>query len=176
MLLNRTRLPRAGRNGPAARSGAAPAVRRSSSGRCHTPFVRASAAAAAGDAAAAAAAEPAAAAASAAVPQQQQRPGKRYEVVLPKPAGVVFAQLKDGPVFVESVVPGGNAARAGVKAGDILSACSAVTLKVRACGSCGGCGGWKQAGTGLVDALWVHADGDGDGRLVRLAMAQVAWC
>jgi len=56
--------------------------------------------------------------------------GKRYEVTLPKPAGVVFASKEGGSVFIESVVPGGNADKAGLKAGDVLTACSAVTLKV----------------------------------------------
>ncbi|KIZ04293.1 hypothetical protein MNEG_3669 [Monoraphidium neglectum] len=56
-------------------------------------------------------------------------PGQRLVATLPKPVGVVFSQKEGGPVFIESVVPGGNADKAGIKPGDILNRCSAVTLK-----------------------------------------------
>ncbi|GBF90493.1 hypothetical protein Rsub_03489 [Raphidocelis subcapitata] len=56
-------------------------------------------------------------------------PGRRYEVTLPKPVGVVFSQKPGGPVFIEEVVAGGNADKAGLKPGDVLSSCSAYTLK-----------------------------------------------
>jgi hypothetical protein len=41
-------------------------------------------------------------------------PGRRFEVTLPKPVGVVFSQKDGGPVFIESVVPGGHADKAGI--------------------------------------------------------------
>ncbi|KAI8469298.1 MAG: hypothetical protein J3K34DRAFT_522286 [Monoraphidium minutum] len=57
------------------------------------------------------------------------KPGQRFSVTLPKPVGVVFSQKEGTPVFIESVVPGGNADKAGILPGDILSQCSAITLK-----------------------------------------------
>ena len=44
-------------------------------------------------------------------------PGKRFEVTLRMPIGVVFSQKEGGPVFIESVTPGGNADQAGVQVG-----------------------------------------------------------
>ena len=58
--------------------------------------------------------------------------GRRYEVTLKMPIGVVFAQDKTvdrAPVVIESVAPGGHADAAGLRPGDVLVACSAVQLK-----------------------------------------------
>jgi hypothetical protein len=43
---------------------------------------------------------------------------------LPKPVGVVFSQKEGGPVFIESVVPGGNADKAGIKVGRQAGRCT----------------------------------------------------
>ncbi len=51
-------------------------------------------------------------------------------VLLRKPVGIVFAQNKGGPVFVEELTPGGAAEHSGaVAVGDVLASCSAVVLK-----------------------------------------------
>lgn len=77
----------------------------------------------------------AAAAAAAATPQppaeEGATPGKLYEVTLKMPIGVVFAQTQGprSPTVVEAVTEGGSADRAGLRAGDVLVACSAVQLK-----------------------------------------------
>lgn len=52
------------------------------------------------------------------VPEQQQQPEQpaaveQRQVTLRKPVGVVFAQNKGGPVFVEEVAAGGNADKSG---------------------------------------------------------------
>lgn len=64
--------------------------------------------------AAAAAAE----AGPAAEPAQQQQPEQpaieQRSVTLRKPVGVIFAQNKTGPVFVEELTAGGNADKSGV--------------------------------------------------------------
>lgn len=76
----------------------------------------------------------AAAAGPAADPVQGQQPEQaaveQRSVTLRKPVGVVFAQNKTGPVFVEELTAGGNADKSGlVQVGDVLSQCSAVVLK-----------------------------------------------
>ncbi|KAF6256480.1 hypothetical protein COO60DRAFT_1702280 [Scenedesmus sp. NREL 46B-D3] len=59
---------------------------------------------------------------------QQHQQG--VSVKLRKPVGIVFAQNKNGPVFVEEVTPGSNADQCGeVQVGDVLDQCSAVVLK-----------------------------------------------
>lgn len=59
-----------------------------------------------------------AAAEPAAEPVQQQQPDpaavEQRSVKLRKPVGVVFAQNKGGPVFVEELTPGGNADKSGM--------------------------------------------------------------
>uniref|UniRef100_A0A383W2S3 PDZ domain-containing protein n=1 Tax=Tetradesmus obliquus TaxID=3088 RepID=A0A383W2S3_TETOB len=78
-------------------------------------------------AAAADAAEAAAAAGDA--PQPQQQP-QGVSVKLRKPVGIVFAQNRNGPVFVEEIAPGSNAEKCGeVQVGDVLDQCSAIVLK-----------------------------------------------
>mmetsp|Transcript_8857 Transcript_8857/g.18927 ORF Transcript_8857/g.18927 Transcript_8857/m.18927 type:complete len:164 (+) Transcript_8857:48-539(+) len=64
--------------------------------------------------------------------QEQPVPsGPVVTVTLRQPAGLVFAQKPDGgPVYVDEVAEGGNAAKSGkITKGDILSKCSAVILK-----------------------------------------------
>jgi hypothetical protein len=71
-----------------------------------------------------AAAPRAAAAAAAAAPS--------LSVTLKRPLGIIFAEREKGAaagVYVEELVPGGNAARAGVQVGDVLLRCSATVLK-----------------------------------------------
>lgn len=74
-------------------------------------------------------------AAAAVQEEQQQQPEQQpaveeRSVTLRKPVGVVFAQNKGGPVFVEELTPGGNADKSGVvQVGDVLTKCSAVVLK-----------------------------------------------
>lgn len=52
--------------------------------------------------------------AAAAVQEQQQPAGEERKVTLRKPVGVVFAQNKGGPVFVEELTAGGNADKSGM--------------------------------------------------------------
>jgi hypothetical protein len=58
-------------------------------------------------------------AAAAVQEEQQQQPEQQpaveeRSVTLRKPVGVVFAQDKGGPVFVEELTPGGNADKSGI--------------------------------------------------------------
>ena len=57
--------------------------------------------------------------------------GRRYRVRVRQPLGIVLAEdAKRNRVFVEEIVPGGNAdAVGGIAVGDVLVGCSAVTLK-----------------------------------------------
>ncbi len=68
------------------------------------------------------------------------------KVTLKRPLGIVFAERKvDGAaagVFVEELTAGGNAEKAGVRAGDVLLRCSAVVLKA------GKEGAYQQEGYG----------------------------
>jgi predicted secreted protein len=57
-------------------------------------------------------------AAATAEPVQEQQPEQpaveQRSVTLRKPVGVIFAQNKGGPVFVEELTAGGNADKSGV--------------------------------------------------------------
>lgn len=58
--------------------------------------------------------------------------GTTLRVTLKRPLGLVFAErVKGGAggVFVEEVVANSNAAKAGIRVGDVLLRCSAVVLK-----------------------------------------------
>jgi ferredoxin len=58
--------------------------------------------------------------------------GATLSVTLRRPLGIVFEErVKGAPegVFVDELVPGGNAAKAGVAVGDVLLRCSATVLK-----------------------------------------------
>ena len=62
------------------------------------------------------------------------RAAATYDVTIAKPMGMVLEETKEankslGSVVVAEVLPDSNAEKAGVKAGDVLVSCSAVTLK-----------------------------------------------
>ena len=62
------------------------------------------------------------------------RAAATYDVTIAKPMGMVLEETKEankslGSVVVAEVLPESNAEKAGVKAGDVLVSCSAVTLK-----------------------------------------------
>lgn len=62
---------------------------------------------------------------------QERMSRKVTTLTIKKPLGIVLAEnAKDQTVFVEEVVPGGNAEQTGkVQVGDVLVACSATLLK-----------------------------------------------
>jgi hypothetical protein len=74
----------------------------------------------------------AACSASAATPPSSPPTPGALSVTLRRPLGIVFAERKMGAaegVFVEELVPGGNAQKAGVSPGDVLLRVSATLLK-----------------------------------------------
>ncbi len=53
-----------------------------------------------------------------------------YRVSIKQPLGLVLAASSDGRVFVEEIKPGSNADKVGgIMVGDVVTGCSAVTLK-----------------------------------------------
>ncbi len=75
---------------------------------------------------------PAARCRAAAAPRVSASATPALSVTLRRPLGIVFEErVKGAPegVFVDEVVPGGNAAKAGVAVGDVLLRCSATVLK-----------------------------------------------
>jgi PDZ domain len=66
-----------------------------------------------------------------AFPETFQLPKGVYEIVLKKPLGIVFEEFEDGSggLFVQDLVPGGNAERTGqVQVGDVLVGMTAVKV------------------------------------------------
>lgn len=73
---------------------------------------------------------------------EKQPPKALRRVALKRPLGLTLGErARGGDVFVESVLPGGNAEKAGVRTGATLAACSAVVLKDGESGERPGYGG-----------------------------------
>ena len=69
------------------------------------------------------------------IQENKQANYQQYDVTIRKPMGVVLEEVANGTqkniasVYVAEVVPGSNAEKMGVREGDLLVSCSAVTLK-----------------------------------------------
>jgi len=69
------------------------------------------------------------------IQEKTQANYQQYDVTIRKPMGVVLEEVANGTqkniasVYVAEVVPGSNAEKMGVREGDLLVSCSAVTLK-----------------------------------------------